>query len=72
MYETQVKNIAPEEARRLHEEGVPFIDVREVEEYAQARIPGSSLLPGLWSSTAARETAPGRRPGWPRWATTRC
>jgi rhodanese-related sulfurtransferase len=45
MYETQVKNIAPEEARRLHEEGVPFIDVREVEEYAQARIPGASLLP---------------------------
>jgi rhodanese-related sulfurtransferase len=45
MYETQVKNIAPEEARRLHEAGVPFIDVREVEEYAQARIPGASLLP---------------------------
>jgi len=45
MYETQVKNVTPEEAKRLYEEGVPFVDVREVEEYAQARIPGAALLP---------------------------
>lgn len=45
MYETQVKNVTPEEAKRLYEEGVPFIDVREVEEYAQARIPKAALLP---------------------------
>ncbi|WP_117237196.1 rhodanese-like domain-containing protein [Thermus sediminis] len=45
MYETQVQNLSPEEAKRLYDEGVPFIDVREVEEYAQARIPKASLLP---------------------------
>ncbi|WP_448568634.1 rhodanese-like domain-containing protein [Thermus sp.] len=45
MYEAQVKNVTPEEAKRLYEEGVPFVDVREVEEYAQARIPGAALLP---------------------------
>jgi len=45
VYETQVKDLSPEEAKRLYEEGVPFFDVREVEEYAQARIPGARLLP---------------------------
>jgi rhodanese-related sulfurtransferase len=45
MPETQVKDLTPEEAHRLYEEGVPFVDVREVEEYAQARIPGARLLP---------------------------
>jgi len=45
MYETQVKDLSPEEAKKLHDQGVPFFDVREVEEYAQARIPGASLLP---------------------------
>lgn len=45
MYETQVKDLSPEEAKKLYDQGVPFVDVREVEEYAQARIPGASLLP---------------------------
>jgi len=45
MPEIQVKDLTPEEAHRLYEEGVPFVDVREVEEYAQARIPGARLLP---------------------------
>lgn len=45
MYETEVKDLTPEEAKRLYDQGVPFVDVREVEEYAQARIPGASLLP---------------------------
>ncbi|GLV47237.1 transferase [Thermus sp. LT1-2-5] len=45
MYETQVKDLSPEEAKKLYEAGVPFFDVREVEEYAQARIPGAQLLP---------------------------
>ncbi|MEZ0347038.1 MAG: rhodanese-like domain-containing protein [Thermus sp.] len=45
MYETQVKDLSPEEAKRLYDQGVPFFDVREVEEYAQARIPGARLLP---------------------------
>lgn len=75
MYETQVQELSPEEAKRLYDQGVPFFDVREVEEYAQARIPGARLLPlsefmarhgrsprtPPWSSTAARATAPGRR-----------
>ena len=45
MYETQVQELSPEEAKRLYDQGVPFFDVREVEEYAQARIPGARLLP---------------------------
>lgn len=40
-----VKNLTPEEAKTLYDQGVPFVDVREVEEYAQARIPGAKLLP---------------------------
>jgi rhodanese-related sulfurtransferase len=45
MYETDVKNLTPEEAKALYEEGALFLDVREVEEFAQARIPGARLLP---------------------------
>lgn len=45
MYDTEVKNLTPEEAKALYEEGALFLDVREVEEFAQARIPGAKLLP---------------------------
>lgn len=57
----QVKDLTPEEAKRLYEEGVPFVDVREVEEYAQARIPGASLLP-LSEFMARYEEIPKDRP----------
>ena len=40
-----VKHLTPEEAKALYDQGIPFMDVREVEEYAQARIPGAKLLP---------------------------
>lgn len=40
-----VKHLTPEEAKALYNQGIPFVDVREVEEYAQARIPGAKLLP---------------------------
>ena len=40
-----VKNVSPQEAKALLDQGVPFVDVREPEEFAQARIPGASLLP---------------------------
>ncbi len=45
MYETQVKSLTPEEAKALYEKDALFVDVREVEEYAQARIPGATLVP---------------------------
>lgn len=45
MYEAEVKDLSPEEAKKLYDQGVAFIDVREVEEYAQARIPGAGLVP---------------------------
>ncbi|TBH20088.1 rhodanese-like domain-containing protein [Thermus thermamylovorans] len=45
MYETQVKDLTPEEAKRLYDQGAAFVDVREVEEYAQARIPQAQLIP---------------------------
>ncbi len=43
---TQIKNITPEEAKELLDQGVLFVDVREVEEFAQVRIPGAKLIPG--------------------------
>ncbi|AEB11116.1 rhodanese-like domain-containing protein [Marinithermus hydrothermalis] len=42
---TQTQQITPKKAKELLDQGVPFIDVREVEEYAQARIPGAKLIP---------------------------
>ncbi|RDI95106.1 rhodanese-like domain-containing protein [Meiothermus sp. QL-1] len=39
------RDISPEEARKLQEENVLFVDVREPEEYAQARIEGAKLIP---------------------------
>ncbi|GAJ13331.1 unnamed protein product, partial [marine sediment metagenome] len=33
MLPTQVKNIRPQEAKQLLEQGVLFVDVREVEEF---------------------------------------
>lgn len=46
MLHTQVKNIHPQEAKQMLEQGVRFVDVREVEEFDQARIPGAKLIPG--------------------------
>ncbi len=42
---TQTKDISPQEAQQLFQQGVLFVDVREVEEFAQARIPNAQLLP---------------------------
>ena len=45
MHIAAVKDILAPQAKRLHEQGVSFVDVREVEEFAQARIPGATLIP---------------------------
>ena len=37
--------IAPAEARALIQKGVQVVDVREPQEYAEVRIPGSTLVP---------------------------
>lgn len=42
---TNVPTVAPQQAQELHAQGVHFIDVREVEEFAQVRIPGARLIP---------------------------
>ncbi|MBO1436742.1 rhodanese-like domain-containing protein [Meiothermus sp. CFH 77666] len=39
------KDISPQEARKLQEENVLFVDVREPEEFAQVRIEGALLIP---------------------------
>ena len=39
------KEIRPQEARKLHEQNTLFVDVREPEEFAQARIVGAQLIP---------------------------
>lgn len=41
----QVPEVDVQEAQRRLEEGALLIDVREADEYRQARIPGSLLLP---------------------------
>ena len=43
MYETQVQELSPEEAKRLYDQGVPFFDVREVEEKLLKAIPAEYL-----------------------------
>jgi len=45
MHIAQVKDILPNQARPLLDQQVLFIDVREVEEFAQVRIPGATLIP---------------------------
>lgn len=40
-----VNAVIPKQAQKLLEQGTPFFDVREVEEFAQTRIPGATLLP---------------------------
>ncbi len=45
MFTSKIKELSPEGAQALLKQGVPFIDVREVEEFAQLRIPGAELLP---------------------------
>ncbi|RIH89709.1 putative adenylyltransferase/sulfurtransferase MoeZ [Meiothermus luteus] len=42
---TLYKDISPTEARRLQEQKALFVDVREPEEFAQARIEGARLIP---------------------------
>ncbi len=42
---SQTDQILPAEARKRHEAGTLFVDVREPDEYAQVRIPGSILIP---------------------------
>ncbi|MCS7058118.1 MAG: rhodanese-like domain-containing protein [Meiothermus sp.] len=39
------KDISPTEARKLQEQNTLFVDVREPEEFAQARIEGARLIP---------------------------
>lgn len=39
------RDISPQEARKLQEQQVIFIDVREPEEFAQARLEGAGLIP---------------------------
>lgn len=50
-----VKNIRPQEAKQLLEQGVLFVDVREVEEFDEARIPGAKLIPGSEFAERFRE-----------------
>lgn len=45
MLTTPYKDISPQEARKLQEQKVIFIDVREPEEFAQVRIEGAKLIP---------------------------
>ncbi|MBS3967048.1 MAG: rhodanese-like domain-containing protein [Truepera sp.] len=42
---TTIAAVSPQQAQALHAQGVHFIDVREVEEFAQVRIPGAQLIP---------------------------
>ncbi|MCX7784401.1 MAG: rhodanese-like domain-containing protein, partial [Meiothermus sp.] len=39
------KDINPQEAHKLQEQNVLFVDVREPEEFAQVRIEGAELIP---------------------------
>ncbi|WP_018467898.1 rhodanese-like domain-containing protein [Calidithermus timidus] len=39
------KDITPQQAQKLLEEQVLFVDVREAEEFADSRIPGAKLVP---------------------------
>jgi rhodanese-related sulfurtransferase len=45
MSELQVPEVGPQEAQEMIGRGAVLIDVREREEYAQARIPGARLIP---------------------------
>jgi rhodanese-related sulfurtransferase len=45
MSELQVPEVGPQEAKEMIERGAVLIDVREREEYANSRIPGSKLIP---------------------------
>lgn len=45
MFTVPYKDINPAEARKLQEQNVLFVDVREPEEYAQVRIEGAELIP---------------------------
>ncbi len=40
-----IPSVPPTEAQRMVEAGALLVDVREVDEYAQVRIPGASLMP---------------------------
>ncbi len=42
---TNSPDVSPQQAQELHAQGAHFIDVREVEEFAQVRIPGAQLIP---------------------------
>jgi len=41
----EVREIAPEDAARQHEQGAVLLDVREQDEYETVRAPGALLIP---------------------------
>ncbi len=48
-------DISLDKAKKLHDEGTTFIDIREPEEFQQDRIPGASLLPMSEMNTRLQE-----------------
>ena len=57
----RIAEIAPEEAKRLAEEGGVLIDVREPHEFASGHIPGSVSFPLSTFDPATLPAAEGRR-----------
>lgn len=50
--------ISTDEAEELIDEGVPYVDIRTVEEFEDGHVPGSFNIPFLHSSPAGRVSNP--------------